>query len=48
MPDSPSYPRHKAASLATIVFAFGCVYLFWGSTYTAIRIGGEELPAFLL
>jgi drug/metabolite transporter (DMT)-like permease len=28
--------------------AFGCVYVFWGSTYTAIRIGTQYLPALLL
>jgi drug/metabolite transporter (DMT)-like permease len=38
----------RAASLASILFAFACVYLFWGSTYTAIRIGSQQLPAFLL
>lgn len=31
-----------------IPLAFGCVYLFWGSTYLAIKIGGRDLPAFLL
>ena len=46
---SPSPPHtHKAATLASILIAFGCVYLFWGSTYTAIRIGAAELPALLL
>ena len=25
-----------------------CVYFFWGSTYTAIRIGATEMPALLL
>ena len=46
----PSIPKstHSAASLASIAFAFACVYLFWGSTYTAIRIGSQQLPAFLL
>jgi len=28
--------------------AFACVYLFWGSTYTAIKIGTQFLPALLL
>lgn len=31
-----------------IPFAFACVYIFWGSTYFAIKIGGEYLPALLL
>jgi len=30
------------------VFAFGAVYLIWGSTYLGIRIGVETLPPFLL
>jgi drug/metabolite transporter (DMT)-like permease len=30
------------------VLAFATVYFFWGSTYTAIRIGGADLPALLL
>ena len=38
----------KAASAASIAFAFGCVYFFWGSTYTAIRIGTVFMPANLL
>jgi drug/metabolite transporter (DMT)-like permease len=33
---------------ATIVLAFGSVYFFWGSTFTAIRIGASEMPALLL
>jgi drug/metabolite transporter (DMT)-like permease len=32
----------------TIVAAFAAIYLFWGSTYLAIRIGLESLPPFLL
>jgi drug/metabolite transporter (DMT)-like permease len=28
--------------------AFACVYFFWGSTYTAIKIGTQYLPALLL
>ena len=31
-----------------ILVAFGCVYLFWGSTYLAIRFGVEVLPPFVL
>jgi drug/metabolite transporter (DMT)-like permease len=27
-----------------ILFAFACVYIFWGSTYGAIHIAGEHLP----
>lgn len=31
-----------------MLIAFGCVYLFWGSTYVAIRFGVEVLPPFVL
>ena len=41
-------PKKKAVSTASIVLAFASVYFFWGSTYTAIRIGAAEMPAFLL
>jgi len=41
-------PEKKAASAASIAFAFACVYFFWGSTYTAIRIGTVYMPANLL
>jgi drug/metabolite transporter (DMT)-like permease len=30
------------------VLAFASVYFFWGSTYTAIRIGAAHMPPFLL
>jgi drug/metabolite transporter (DMT)-like permease len=30
------------------VLAFASVYFFWGSTYTAIRIGAAEMPSLLL
>lgn len=38
----------KAATTASIVLAFASVYFFWGSTYTAIRIGAQDMPALLL
>jgi len=38
----------KAVSTTFIVLAFLSVYFFWGSTYTAIRIGAAEMPALLL
>ena len=38
----------KAAGRTSIVLAFLSVYFFWGSTYTAIRIGAAEMPALLL
>jgi drug/metabolite transporter (DMT)-like permease len=31
-----------------ILLAFACVYLFWGSTYLAMRFGVEVLPPFVL
>ncbi len=39
--------RRNAASLS-IPFAFGCVYFFWGSTYTAIKIGVQYLHPLVL
>jgi len=48
MPASKSHSEHKTATRASIVLAFACVYFFWGSTYTAIRIGAAEMPALLL
>lgn len=43
-----SHPEKKAATRASIVLAFASVHFFWGSTYTAIRIGAAEMPALLL
>jgi drug/metabolite transporter (DMT)-like permease len=39
--------RRNTASLA-IPFAFGCVYFFWGSTYTAIKMGVQYLHPLVL
>jgi drug/metabolite transporter (DMT)-like permease len=36
------------ASATKIVLAFASVYFFWGSTFTAIRIGAAQMPALLL
>ena len=41
-------PEKKAVTTASIVLAFASVYFFWGSTFTAIRIGAAEMPALLL
>ena len=38
----------RAAGTSSIVLAFLSVYFFWGSTYTAIRIGAAEMPSLLL
>lgn len=43
-----SYPKENRATKVTILLAFASVYFFWGSTYTAIRIGAAEMPALLL
>jgi drug/metabolite transporter (DMT)-like permease len=43
-----THPEKRAASAASIAIAFACVYFFWGSTYTAIRIGTAYMPANLL
>jgi drug/metabolite transporter (DMT)-like permease len=51
MSTSSSHVIHtnpKAATTASIVLAFLSVYFFWGSTYTAIRVGAAEMPALLL
>jgi drug/metabolite transporter (DMT)-like permease len=41
-------PQEKKVSTASIVLAFASVYFFWGSTYTAIRVGAADMPALLL
>jgi drug/metabolite transporter (DMT)-like permease len=41
-------PEKRTATTASIVLAFASVYFFWGSTYTAIRIGAAQMPALLL
>ncbi|MGO9318719.1 MAG: EamA family transporter [Terracidiphilus sp.] len=48
MTNSSAHPGKKAASTASIMLAFACVYFFWGSTYTAISIGAVQMPALLL
>src|ERR1017187_4090445 len=48
MSNPPLHLEKKAATTASIVLAFASVYFFWGSTYTAIRIGAALMPAQLL
>jgi drug/metabolite transporter (DMT)-like permease len=48
MANSSAHPAKKAASTASIVLSFASVYFFWGSTYTAIRIGAAQMPPLLL
>jgi drug/metabolite transporter (DMT)-like permease len=43
-----AHPEKKTATTASIFLAFASVYFFWGSTYTAIRIGTALMPAQLL
>ena len=48
VPTTPTaHSEKKTATTATIVLAFASVYFFWGSTYTAIRIGAADMPALL-
>jgi len=41
-------PKAKTNHRWAIPLAFACVYFFWGSTYTAIKIGTQYLPALLM
>ena len=43
----PPSPAHSGASTLVLV-AFAAVYLIWGSTYLAIRVGVESFPPLLL
>ena len=40
--------KHSRAASLAVPFAFGCVYFFWGSTYTAIKIGVQFLHPLVL
>jgi drug/metabolite transporter (DMT)-like permease len=39
---------NSAPNRTRILLSFACVYLFWGSTYLAMRYGVEVLPPFVL
>lgn len=39
---------NNAANQTRILISFACVYLFWGSTYLAMRYGLEVLPPFVI
>ena len=41
-------PAKSAPTRTRILLSFACVYLFWGSTYLAMRYGVEVLPPFVL
>ena len=45
---SAASPGRHVASKASIVLAFACLYILWGSTFTAIRIGALSMPTLLL
>jgi drug/metabolite transporter (DMT)-like permease len=45
---TPARTNARPANAGAIVLAFAGVFFFWGSTYTAIRIGAAEMPALLL
>lgn len=44
----PGTAGSSGRSHIRVMLAFASVYIFWGSTYTAIRIGAAEMPALLL
>src|SRR5260370_14550787 len=47
--ESPAPPHFAPARTTTLVLvAFAAVYLVWGSTYLAIRIGIESFPPMIL
>jgi drug/metabolite transporter (DMT)-like permease len=49
--DSPPHPKpslDQAGGATLLLVAFGAVYLIWGSTYLAIRVGVESFPPLLL
>src|SRR5512144_2197431 len=46
MPETGNAGRPRPR--AEVVLAFAAVYVLWGSTYLAIRIGVETIPPFLM
>jgi drug/metabolite transporter (DMT)-like permease len=44
----PGRANLPPVSRVRIVLAFAAVYFFWGSTFTAIRVGAAQMPALLL
>jgi drug/metabolite transporter (DMT)-like permease len=38
-------PQARHASSSAVMFAFACVYICWGATYTAARLGVHFVPA---
>ena len=46
--DRTSSSRYRPAAATLTILAFAAIYLIWGSTYLAIRIGLESFPPLLL
>src|SRR5437879_13510530 len=44
----PSLSHAPARTTTLVLVAFGAVYVVWGSTYLAIRIGVESFPPLIL
>src|SRR4051812_3319907 len=40
--------KYKEPAKALVITAFAALYIIWGSTYLAIRIGIQSIPPFLL
>jgi drug/metabolite transporter (DMT)-like permease len=47
-PIVPGTEPRRSATSTLVIFAFGLVYVVWGSTYLAIRVGIESFPPLLL
>jgi drug/metabolite transporter (DMT)-like permease len=45
---SPDFGTTSPPPRARVVLAFAAIYLVWGSTYVAIRVGVASLPPFLM
>src|SRR5712671_5617936 len=47
-PSAPAAQPPTSRTAMWVVLAFGLVYVVWGSTYLAIRVGIESFPPLLL
>jgi drug/metabolite transporter (DMT)-like permease len=47
-PNVPTTDPPRSATSTLVIIAFGLVYVVWGSTYLAIRVGIESFPPLLL
>lgn len=45
---APAVQPPVSRSSTLVIIAFGLVYVIWGSTYLAIRVGIESFPPLLL